>query len=265
MNKKLSTPDPKRKEKLAAFERLLTMMDELRENCPWDKKQTWQSIRHLSIEETYELSDAILENKPEHVKEELGDILLHILFYSRIASEQNLFSVEEVIQGVYDKMYRRHPHVYGDVNVSNEEDVKRNWEQIKLKEKENKGVLAGVPSSLPPIVKALRIQEKAKGVGFEWDNKEDVFNKVLEEIGEFKAETDLEKKTEEFGDVLFSLINYARFEGINPEEALQKTNRKFIKRFNYVEKRANETASLNELSLEEMDVFWNEAKEKGIK
>ncbi len=247
--------------KLAAFERLLIIMDELREKCPWDRKQTMESLRYLSIEELYELSDAILDGNYTEIKKELGDLMLHLVFYSKIASEQGHFDVADVLNGVCDKLIERHPHIYGNVQVTDEEEVKRNWETIKLKEGK-KSVLEGVPKSLPAMVKAHRIQEKAKGVGFEWKNAEDVWLKVEEELQEFKAAaTDNQKKEEEFGDLLFSLINYARFLGINPEDALERTNKKFIRRFQYMEEKANEQQrSLQNMTLEEMDVLWNEAK-----
>lgn len=247
--------------KLAAFERLLTIMDELREKCPWDRKQTMESLRYLSIEELYELSDAILEGNYSEIKKELGDLMLHLVFYSKIASEQGHFDVADVLNGVCDKLIERHPHIYGNVQVADEEEVKRNWESIKLKEGK-KSVLEGVPKSLPALVKAHRIQEKAKGVGFEWKNAEDVWLKVEEELKEFKAaSTDDQKKEEEFGDLLFSLINYARFMGINPEDALERTNKKFIRRFQYMEEKAAEQQrSLHDMTLEEMDALWNEAK-----
>ncbi|MBD1394515.1 nucleoside triphosphate pyrophosphohydrolase [Mucilaginibacter glaciei] len=252
----------------AAFERLLTIMDDLRINCPWDKKQTLESLRHLTIEETYELSDAILSGDMDEIKKELGDIMLHLVFYSRIASETDDFNITGVLNGICDKLINRHPHIYSDTIVANEEDVKRNWEQIKLKEG-NKSVLGGVPASLPALVKASRIQEKARGVGFDWDNKDQVWAKVEEELQEFKdefnhvneADIDREKAEGEFGDLLFSLINYARFININPEDALEKTNRKFIKRFQYLEGKASENGKqLQDMTLAEMDVFWNEAK-----
>lgn len=252
----------------AAFERLLTIMNDLRENCPWDKKQTLESLRHLTIEETYELSDAILDGDMNEIRKELGDIMLHLVFYARIASETNQFTVTDVLNGICDKLINRHPHIYGDVDVNNEEDVKRNWEQIKLKEG-NKSVLGGVPASLPALVKAARIQEKVRGVGFDWENKAQVWEKVEEEMQEFKAEyntenneaIDREKAEGEFGDLLFSLINYARFININPEDALEKTNRKFIKRFQHLENRAREQGKqLQDMTLAEMDVYWNEAK-----
>lgn len=252
----------------AAFERLLTIMDDLRLNCPWDKKQTLESLRHLTIEEVYELSDSILGADMPEIKKELGDIMLHLVFYARIASETNDFNITDVLNGICDKLINRHPHIYGNVEVNDEGDVKRNWEQIKLKEG-NKSVLGGVPASLPALVKASRIQEKARGVGFDWEEKGQVWTKVEEELREFKNEfniedeslIDREKAESEFGDLLFSLINYARFIDINPEDALEKTNRKFIKRFQYLETRAKETGrQLHDMSLAEMDVFWDEAK-----
>lgn len=251
-----------------AFERLLTIMDDLRLNCPWDKKQTMESLRHLTIEETYELSDAILSGDIDEIRKEIGDIMLHLVFYARIASETDAFNITGVLNGICDKLINRHPHIYSDAEVADENDVKRNWEQIKLKEG-NKSVLGGVPASLPALVKASRIQEKARGVGFDWENKEQVWAKVEEELQEFKDEynvadtntIDHEKAEGEFGDLMFSLINYARFININPEDALEKTNRKFINRFQYLEERAKEAGrNLHDLSLTEMDVFWNEAK-----
>lgn len=251
-----------------AFERLLTIMDDLRTNCPWDKKQTMETLRHLTIEETYELSDSILSANMPEIKKELGDIMLHLVFYSRIASETNDFTITDVLNGICDKLINRHPHIYGDTDVNDENDVKRNWEQIKLKEG-NKSVLGGVPASLPALVKASRIQEKARGVGFDWEEKSQVWEKVEEEMQEFRnefnaedaAEIDHEKAEGEFGDLLFSLINYARFININPEDALEKTNRKFIKRFQYLESKAKENGrQLHDMTLAEMDVFWNEAK-----
>jgi len=255
-----------------AFERLLTIMDDLRINCPWDKKQTLESLRHLTIEETYELSDAILSGDMQEIRKELGDIMLHLVFYARIGSETNDFNITGVLNGICDKLINRHPHIYSDVEVKDENDVKRNWEQIKLKEG-NKSVLGGVPASLPALVKASRIQEKARGVGFDWEEKSQVWAKVEEEMQEFKAEfnvedgtaIDQEKAESEFGDLLFSLINYARFININPEDALEKTNRKFIKRFQYLEVKANENGKqLHDMSLAEMDIFWNEAKKDNI-
>ncbi len=251
-----------------AFERLLTIMDDLRLNCPWDKKQTLESLRHLTIEEVYELSDAILSADMPEIKKELGDIMLHLVFYSKIASESNHFTITDVLNSVCEKLINRHPHIYGDVKVNDEGDVKRNWEQIKLKEG-NKSVLGGVPASLPALVKASRIQEKARGVGFDWEEKSQVWAKVEEELQEFKNEfnaedestIDHEKAESEFGDLLFSLINYARFININPEDALEKTNRKFIKRFQYLEDKAAENGKqLHNMSLSEMDIFWEEAK-----
>ena len=261
MKKPLAEPDPNREEKLRAFDRLLTIMDELRENCPWDKKQTLESLRHLTIEETYELSDAIIENDLEEIKKELGDLMLHMVFYARIGSEKQAFDMTDVLHQVCDKLVRRHPHIYGDVDAEDEEAVKANWEKIKLKEKGNQSVLGGVPKSLPALVKAMRIQEKARGVGFDWDRQEQVWDKVQEELNEFKEETDRAKQTGEFGDLLFSLINYARFMDINPEEALERTNKKFIKRFQYLESESRKDGkSLGEMTLEEMDVYWERAK-----
>lgn len=251
-----------------AFERLLTIMDTLREQCPWDKKQTIESLRHLTIEETYELSDAILEGNMQEIRKELGDIMLHLVFYARIGSETNAFDITEVLNGICEKLIHRHPHIYGDVLVNDEADVKRNWEQLKLKEG-NRSVLEGVPNSLPALIKASRIQEKARGVGFDWEEKSQVWEKVEEEMQEFRDEFNVssdsdfnkERAESEFGDLLFSLINYARFIDINPEDALEKTNKKFIKRFQYLEsKAAGLGKNLKEMTLAEMDVFWNEAK-----
>lgn len=257
----IKRPDPKRKQKLEAFDRLLTIMDELRDNCPWDKKQTLESLRHLTIEEVNELADAIVENDVQEIKKEVGDILLHLVFYARIASETNDWDVDDMINALCDKMVHRHPHIYSDVKVENEEDVKRNWEQIKLKEKKGKRVLEGVPVSLPAMVKSYRIQSKARGVGFDWDNKKDVWAKVEEELGEFQEATGKEEQEAEFGDLIFSLINYARFVDIDPEQALEKTNKKFIQRFNYLEDRVNESGKrLENMSLPEMEHYWNEAK-----
>lgn len=249
--------------RLEAFQRLLNIMDDLRAQCPWDKKQTMQSLRHLTIEETYELGDAILDNDLQEVKKELGDLLLHIVFYAKIGSETGDFDIADVANGVCEKLIIRHPHIYGDVKVDNEEDVKRNWEKIKLKEG-NKSVLGGVPKSLPALVKASRIQDKAAGVGFDWDNIDDVFAKVKEEIEELHAEVKAQKHTaieSEFGDVLFSLINYARFLKVNPEDALERTNKKFIARFQYLERKAAESGkSLRDMTLAEMETYWQEAK-----
>ncbi|TKD62394.1 nucleoside triphosphate pyrophosphohydrolase [Flavobacterium sp. ASW18X] len=254
-----------RQEQLRAFDRLLTIMDELRAQCPWDKKQTMQSLRHLTIEETYELGDAILDNDLEEVKKELGDVLLHIVFYAKIGSETKDFDIADVANSICEKLIHRHPHIYGDVKVTDEEDVKRNWENIKLKEGK-KSVLEGVPNSLPALVKANRIQEKVAGVGFDWEQPEQVFEKLQEELGELQEEVlknDADKMEVEFGDVLFSMVNYARFLNINPENALERTNKKFIKRFQYLEQKAKELGkTLQEMTLAEMDVFWEEAKTK---
>ncbi len=253
----------RREEQLAAFDRLLTVMDELREQCPWDKKQTLQSLRHLTIEETYELGDAILDNDLEEVKKELGDLLLHIVFYARIGSETNDFDIADVANSICEKLINRHPHIYGDVKVNNAEEVKQNWESIKLKEGK-KSVLEGVPKSLPALVKANRIQEKVAGVGFDWEHPEQVFEKLKEELAELQEEInrrEKEKMEAEFGDVLFSMVNYARFLDIDPESALERTNKKFIGRFQYLEQKAKAlNKSLQEMTLAEMDVFWNEAK-----
>lgn len=254
----------RRQHQLQAFDRLLTIMDQLREQCPWDKKQTMETLRHLTIEEVYELGDAILEKDLEEVKKELGDVLLHIVFYSRIGSETNDFDIADVCNSICDKLIERHPHIYGDVDVENEEDVKRNWEQIKLKEKGKTSVLQGVPISLPAMVKANRIQDKVAGVGFDWEHPEQVYEKVEEELNELKvevAEGNSDKIESEFGDVLFSMINYARFLKINPENALERTNKKFIGRFQYLEAKSREiNKPLSEMSLSQMDVFWEEAK-----
>lgn len=252
-----------REQQLQAFDRLLTIMDELREQCPWDRKQTMESLRHLTIEEMYELGDAILDNNLEEVKKELGDLLLHIVFYARIGSETKDFDMADVANTICDKLIARHPHIYGDVKVENEDDVKRNWEKLKLKEGKS-SVLEGVPTSLPALVKANRIQDKVAGVGFDWEHPEQVWEKLQEELGEFKHEVetgDKEKMEAEFGDVLFSMVNYARFLGINPENALEKTNKKFSHRFKYLESKAKENnKSLKDMTLAEMDVFWEEAK-----
>ena len=249
-------------EKLVAFDRLLTIMDELREKCPWDKKQTMQSLRHLTIEETYELTDAIFENDIDEVKKELGDLMLHLVFYAKIASETNTFDIADVLNAICDKLIHRHPNIYGDATVTDEEEVKANWEKLKLKEGK-KSVLEGVPKSLPALVKAIRIQDKARGIGFDWDNKDQVWDKVNEEIAELQTEikADSNKIEDEFGDVLFSLINYGRFLNINAEDALEKTNKKFIKRFQYLETESKKDGkALSEMSLTEMDVYWNKAK-----
>lgn len=253
----------KRKNQLAAFDRLLTIMDELREQCPWDKKQTFQSLRHLTIEETYELGDAILDNDLNEIKNELGDLLLHIVFYSKIGSETNTFDIADVANGICEKLIHRHPHIYGDVIVKDEEEVKKNWEALKLKEGKS-SVLEGVPRSLPALVKASRIQDKVKGVGFDWEEPQQIFEKVQEELGELQEEVnkqDHDKIEAEFGDVMFSMINYARFLNVNPEDALERTNKKFIKRFQYLEAKSKEIKkSLSEMTLAEMDVYWEEAK-----
>jgi XTP/dITP diphosphohydrolase len=243
-------------------------MDDLREKCPWDKKQTMDTLRHLTIEETYELSDALLEGDLNEIKKEIGDVFLHLVFYSKIGSEQSAFDVTDVLNGICEKLISRHPHIYGDVVAETEEEVKSNWEALKLKEG-NKSVLSGVPSSLPALVKSMRIQEKARGAGFDWEEKEQVWAKVEEELGEFKAEfvgkvLDEKQKNKaegELGDLIFSLVNFARFIDINPETALERTNRKFIQRFQHLEKRANETGKiLSDMTLAEMDVYWEEAK-----
>jgi len=248
--------------RLQAFERLLNIMDDLREKCPWDRKQTLESLRHLSIEEVYELSDAILDNDLTEIKKELGDIMLHLVFYAKIGSEKGAFDITDVLNGVCDKLIERHPHIYGDVEVQNEEEVKANWEKIKLKTG-NKSVLSGVPRSLPSMVKAERIQEKARGVGFDWDHQDQVWEKVQEELKELKDEVDqqTDKVEDELGDVLFSIINYARFIGVSPDQALERTNRKFIKRFQYLEEESKKDGKvMGEMSLEEMDEYWNRAK-----
>mgnify|MGYP005673159297 FL=1 len=253
----------RREYQIQAFNRLLTIMDELRSKCPWDKKQTMESLMPLTIEETYELTDAILENDLKQIKGELGDLLLHIIFYSKIGSETNDFDIADVLNNVCDKLIIRHPHIYGDIEVRNEDDVKQNWEKIKLQEG-NRSVLDGVPKTLPALVKAIRIQDKAAGVGFDWESTEQVFQKVEEELDEFKKEVykkDQNKMEDEFGDVLFSIINYARFLKINPESALERTNKKFIKRFKYLERQVNlKKLSLLNMTIEEMNIIWEEAK-----
>ncbi|MGV3597246.1 MAG: nucleoside triphosphate pyrophosphohydrolase [Bacteroidota bacterium] len=248
--------------RLLAFERLLKIMDELREQCPWDREQTIESLRHLTIEETYELSDAILANNLDEIKKELGDVLLHIVFYAKIGQEKGAFDITSVINQLCDKLIVRHPHIYGDVKVSGSDEVKQNWEQIKQKEsKGEKSLLAGVPNSMPSLVKAYRMQEKAAQVGFDWENKQQVWAKVEEELGELQEELGTENATGEFGDLLFALVNYARFEGINPDDALEMTNRKFKKRFEYIELKAKEQGrNLKDMTLAEMDAIWNEAK-----
>lgn len=251
----------------SAFERLITIMDTLREQCPWDKKQTLESLRHLTIEETYELSDAILEGDKQEIKKEIGDLLLHLVFYSRIGSETKTFDITDVIHSLCEKLIIRHPHIYSDVVAEDEETVKANWEKIKLQQG-NKSVLEGVPKSLPALVKAIRIQDKARGVGFDWEKKEQVWEKVEEEMQEFKNEFNVdaeainkEKVMAEFGDLLFSLVNYARFIEIDPEEALERTNKKFIKRFQYLETESIKSGKkLSEMSLDEMNLYWEKAK-----
>lgn len=252
-----------RAQQLEAIDRLLTIMDELREQCPWDRKQTFESLRHLTIEETYELGDAILERNLEEIKNELGDLLLHIAFYSKLGSEEKAFDIADVATSISDKLVHRHPHVYGDVTVQDEEEVKKNWEALKLKEGKT-SVLEGVPKGLPALVKAQRIQDKVAGVGFDWEHPEQVWDKVQEELAELNAEVKngSDKTVEaEFGDVLFSMINYARFLKINPDTALERTNQKFTKRFQYLEQHAQKTGkTLHEMSLDEMEVIWHEAK-----
>ena len=248
---------------LKAFDRLLSIMDELREKCPWDQKQTMESLRPLTIEETYELGDAILEADSNDIKGELGDLLLHIVFYAKIGSETKDFDISDVIHGICDKLIHRHPHIYGNVKVTNEADVKQNWENLKLKEGKS-SVLEGVPNSLPALVKASRIQEKVAGVGFDWKHSDQVWEKVEEEIGELKEAVENKQQDaveDEFGDVLFSMINYARFLNINPENALERTNKKFIKRFQYLENKAKDLQKkLSDMTLAEMDIYWEEAK-----
>lgn len=249
-----------KQEKLEAFGRLLDIMDDLREKCPWDQKQTLQTLRHLTLEETYELSDALLKEDLVEIKKELGDVLLHLVFYAKIGSEKNSFDIADVINSLNEKLIFRHPHIYGEVEVADEEEVKQNWEKLKLKEG-NKSILEGVPKSLPSLVKAYRIQDKVKGIGFEFPDAEEAWKKVDEEIQEFHAEEDLEKKEQELGDVFFSLINYARISGLNPDTALEKTNHKFISRFQTMEKlAADKKVQLADLSLEEMDQLWDLAK-----
>jgi len=249
-------------ERLEEFKKLLDIMDELRAKCPWDSKQTYESLRYLTIEETYELADAIIEKQYQDIPKELGDLMLHLVFYAKIGSEEGLFDITDVLRGINEKLIRRHPHIFADTKVENEEEVRQNWEVIKLKEG-NKSVLGGVPNSLPALVKAYRIQEKARGVGFEWENSEQTWDKVNEEIEEFKAEVDKksERMEDEFGDLLFALINYARMVGINPENALEQCNKRFIKRFRFMEEKAKTThKTLQEMSLDEMEKLWQEAK-----
>jgi len=252
------------KEKLVAFERLLTIMDDLRTGCPWDKEQTLKSLRYLTIEEVYELSDAILEKDMDNIMKELGDLMLHLVFYAKIGSETGDFDMKDVLDGIAEKLVFRHPHIYGDVEVSGPEDVKNNWEKLKLKEG-NKSVLEGVPQSMPPLVKAYRMQEKVKGVGFEWEHREQVWDKVVEEMTELQYEVDNgadhDKMEDEMGDLLFALVNYSRYIGVNPEDALERTNKKFIRRFQFIEtESAKEGKKIENLTLEEMDVYWVKAK-----
>jgi len=251
-------------EKLKTFERLLNIMDDLRAGCPWDQKQTLESLRYLTIEETYELSDAVLDRDMDGIKKELGDLMLHLVFYSKIGSETGDFDIKDVLDGICEKLINRHPHIYGDVKVANADDVKNNWEKIKLREKDRNSVLDGVPVSLPAIVKAYRMQEKVRGVGFDWENAGQVWEKVKEEMDELQAEVaagDSTKMEKEFGDLLFSLINYSRFIGVNPEDALERTNKKFIKRFKHIEEQTRRLGkNLKEMTLSEMDAFWDEAK-----
>jgi XTP/dITP diphosphohydrolase len=251
-------------EKTAAFERLLNIMDDLRTGCPWDQKQTLETLRYLTIEETYELSDAILEKDMDEIKKELGDLMLHLVFYAKIGSETGHFDIADVLDSISEKLIRRHPHIYGDVKVANAEDVKNNWEKIKLQEKDRDSVLTGVPNSLPAMVKAYRMQEKVRGVGFDWNNAGQVWEKVNEEIAELQheiAQGNRENMEKEFGDLLFSLVNYSRFIGVNPEDALERTNKKFVQRFKYIEQQSKKHGkSLKNMTLAEMDAFWDEAK-----
>ncbi len=256
------TNDPR----LKAFERLLNIMDDLRESCPWDRKQTIESLRYLTIEETYELSDAILQGDIQGVREELGDLMLHLVFYAKIGEEKQSFNITDVLNGISDKLIRRHPHIYGDVNVVDAAEVSRNWEKIKLGEGKKKSVLGGVPKSMAPLIKAIRIQEKVRGVGFDWENPQQVWEKVEEEISEMQFEIkqgdDINKVESEFGDLLFALVNYARFININPDEALEKTNRKFIKRFQFLEKEADKLGKrISDMKLDEMNEFWEISKQ----
>ncbi|MCU0449247.1 MAG: nucleoside triphosphate pyrophosphohydrolase [Bernardetiaceae bacterium] len=267
------TIDPQHPRYAAAFARLLQTMNELREQCPWDRKQTFESLRHLTVEETYELADAIMARDLAQIRNELGDLLLHVVFYSRLAAEEQAFDIADVMEQLCDKLVRRHPHIYGQQTAEDEEAVKRNWEQIKLQEKaasgEVPGILSGVPTSLPALVKAMRVQEKARGAGFDWERKEQVWEKVEEEMQEFKAEfnaqadaaIDRDRAEAEFGDLLFSLVNYARFINLNPETALERTNRKFMQRFNYLETESRRDGkNLTQMTLAEMDVYWERAK-----
>jgi len=251
--------------RLQAFERLLNIMDDLRKDCPWDKEQTMESLRHLTIEEVYELSDAILDKNLQEVKGELGDLMLHLVFYSKIGSEKGAFDITDVLEAISEKLIFRHPHIYGDVKVNDTKDVMNNWEKLKLKEGK-KSVLEGVPKSLPPLVKAYRMQEKVKGVGFEWKERNQVWDKVMEELGELKHEVDSdapkERVEDELGDLLFAIVNYARYVGVNPEDALERTNKKFLRRFQFIEtESAKDGKKVEDMTLEQMDVYWNKAKE----
>ncbi len=251
--------------KLQAFERLLNIMDDLRTGCPWDREQTMESLRHLTIEEVYELADAILDKDMEAIKGELGDLMLHLVFYAKIGSEKGAFDITDVLNAISEKLVFRHPHIYGDVSVNDAEDVLNNWEKLKLKEGK-KSVLEGVPKSLPPLIKAYRIQEKVKGVGFEWKKREQVWDKVTEEMGELKHEVDTdapkERVEDELGDLLFAIVNYARYVGVNPEDALERTNKKFIRRFQFIEtESAKDGKKIEDMTLEQMDEYWNKAKE----
>ena len=268
INVKNQKPVATKEEKLQAFGRLLDIMDDLREKCPWDSKQTIDSLRYLTLEEAYELSDAILDKNMDAIREELGDLMMHLVFYAKIGEEKQAFDIRDVLKGISDKLVYRHPHIYSDVKVTDADEVADNWEKLKLKEGK-KSVLSGVPKSLPPLLKAYRMQEKAKGVGFEWEKREQVWEKVEEEMNELKAEVEQnapkEKVEDELGDLLFALVNYARFLGINPDDALERTNRKFIRRFQYIETQsAKEGHNLTDMTLEEMDAYWNRAK-KGEK
>jgi len=264
MKEKKKASDSATKSKTRAFERLLNIMDDLRSGCPWDREQTLESLRHLTIEEVYELSDAILENDMDGIKTELGDLMLHLVFYAKIGSEKNEFDIKDILDGIAEKLIHRHPHIYGDVDVVNAEEVKHNWEKLKLKEGK-KSVLEGVPQSMPPLVKAYRIQEKVKGVGFEWEYSQQVWDKVQEEMSELKYEVesggDKDRMEGELGDLLFALVNYARYIGVNPEDALEKTNKKFIRRFQFIEtESASDGKNIENMTLEEMDIYWNKAK-----
>ena len=252
--------------RIEAFKSLLEIMDKLRANCPWDKKQTMESLRYLTIEETYELSEAILENDLDGIKKELGDLMLHLVFYSKIGEEKNLFNIGDVLNNINEKLIKRHPHIFSDVKVQSADEVAENWEKIKIEKEGKKSVLQGVPKLLPPLVKAYRMQEKARGIGFDWDNKTQVWDKVIEELNELKEEinnnSDKSKIENEFGDLLFALVNYSRFIDVNPEDALEKTNKKFIKRIQFIEEQTKaDGKSLHNMTLEEMDVYWNKAKE----